>query len=262
MAKPIHDQGRPFDWGRSTEDYAAYRDIYPVSFFETILRSGIGRAGQRILDLGTGTGVVPRGMAGFGASWTGLDASRDQIEAARQRTTDMPNIDWSIGTAEETGLPNRAFDAVTAVQCWHYFDINRAIPEICRLLIPGGRLMIGHMNWLPLEDEIAAKTEALVLARNPAWSGAGWRFDRSRKPNWAAVGFQLQDTIAYKEAIPFSAESWRGRIRACRGVGPSLNAEETVAFDRDLAALLDNEFGQEFSVLHQIYFYVFRSTEN
>lgn len=54
------DSGKAFDWGRTSGDYARFRDIYPTEFYEKIAARGIGISGQSVLDLGTGTGVLPR----------------------------------------------------------------------------------------------------------------------------------------------------------------------------------------------------------
>ncbi|MBQ3916489.1 MAG: class I SAM-dependent methyltransferase, partial [Ruminococcus sp.] len=54
------DGGKPFDWGRTSADYAKYRDIYPEQFYERIISRGLCKDGQRVLDLGTGTGVTGR----------------------------------------------------------------------------------------------------------------------------------------------------------------------------------------------------------
>lgn len=56
----------------------------------------------------------------------------------------------------------------------------------------------------------------------------------------------------YREALGFTRESWRGRIRACRGIGAELSAEEVQAFDAELDALLRNIAPEEFTVLHWI----------
>ena len=51
------DNGKGFDWGRTSEDYAKYRDIYPKEFYDRILSRGVCVNGQKVLDIGTGTGV-------------------------------------------------------------------------------------------------------------------------------------------------------------------------------------------------------------
>ena len=72
---PNIDSGRAFDWGRTSDDYAKYRDIYPKEFYKKIADRNLCIEGQRVLDLGTGTGVLPRNMYEFGAKWTGIDIS-------------------------------------------------------------------------------------------------------------------------------------------------------------------------------------------
>ena len=73
------DSGTPFDWGKVSADYAKYRDIYPPEFYQKILSLHLCQEGQKVLDLGTGTGVLPRNMYKYGAKWTGIDISPEQI---------------------------------------------------------------------------------------------------------------------------------------------------------------------------------------
>ena len=67
------DGGKAFDWGKTSGDYGKYRDIYPQAFYDRILARGLCRSGQAALDLGTGTGVLPRHLYPYGAHWTGTD---------------------------------------------------------------------------------------------------------------------------------------------------------------------------------------------
>lgn len=78
------DKGRHFDWGRVSCEYANYRDIYPKEFYDKILARGLCTKGQTVLDLGTGTGVLPRNMYRYGAKWTGTDISDNQIIQAKK----------------------------------------------------------------------------------------------------------------------------------------------------------------------------------
>lgn len=63
------DNGNAFDWGRVSAEYAKYRDIYPQKFYDQIVDRGLCVKGQKILDIGTGTGVIPRNMYRYGGEW-------------------------------------------------------------------------------------------------------------------------------------------------------------------------------------------------
>jgi predicted RNA methylase len=74
------DNGVEFDFGKTSFDYSKYRDIYPVSMYQKLYDIGIGHKNQKILDFGTGTGVFPRAMYKYGAKFTGIDVSEEQIK--------------------------------------------------------------------------------------------------------------------------------------------------------------------------------------
>ena len=175
------DAGKAFDWGRTSEEYARYRDIYPQEFYQKIVDRGLCLKGQRVLDLGTGTGVLPRNMYKYGAQWTGTDISPEQIEQARilADAAGMA-IDFQAVSTEEISFPAGSFDVVTACQCFWYFDHERVMPRLAELLKSDGKLLILYMAWLPYEDRIAGASEKLVLKYSPKWSGAG----ETRHPIW------------------------------------------------------------------------------
>ena len=117
------DGGKPFDWGKTSQDYAKYRDIYPEIFYQKIADRGLCVKGQKVLDIGTGTGVLPRNLYRFGADWTGTDISPNQIEQAVQ-LAQLHNmkIDFIPCPAEEIDFPENSFDIATACQCIWYPD--------------------------------------------------------------------------------------------------------------------------------------------
>ena len=89
------DNGKAFDWGRTSKEYAKFRDIYPDKFYQKIVKRNLCIKGQKVLDLGTGTGVLPRNMYKYGAEWTGSDISENQIvEAVHLSKENNMNI-WS-----------------------------------------------------------------------------------------------------------------------------------------------------------------------
>ena len=105
------DKGKPFDWGKTSEDYAKYRDIYPQEFYDYILDLGLCKNGQKVLDIGTGTGVLPRNMYKYGAEWVGTDMAENQIEQAKRIAEDAGmNIGFFASKAEEVSFPDETFD--------------------------------------------------------------------------------------------------------------------------------------------------------
>ena len=214
------DGGRPFDWGRTSGDYATYRPAPPQSFFARLRALGVGLPGQRILDLATGTGVLARQFARQGGVVTGIDIAPEQIAVATQLAAQEGlGARFAVAPAEASGLPAAGFDAVTANQCWMYFDKDRILPEIERLLAADGVLVVSFFSWLPGGDRLAKASEELVLEFNPQWQGAGWDGRIPPVPLWAEGKLELTAMFWYDEPIPFTRESWRGRFRACRGTG-------------------------------------------
>ncbi len=245
------DAGKAFDWGRTSEEYAKYRDIYPKEFYQKILDRGLCIKGQKVLDLGTGTGVLPRNMYQYGADWTGTDISPKQIEQAKRLTEDAGmKIGFQAVPTEKIAFSEESFDVITACQCFWYFDHERVMPKLAGILKQDGTLLILYMAWLPFEDEIAGKSEALVLKYSPNWTGAG----ETRHPIWipdvAYEYFQLVDHEEYDVKVPFTKESWHGRMKACRGVGASLSEEELAKWDGEHRKLLDDIAAEQFEVLH------------
>ncbi len=245
------DAGKAFDWGRTSEEYAKYRDIYPNEFYKKIVDRGLCIDGQNVLDLGTGTGVLPRNMYRYGANWTGTDISPEQIEQAKRLSDGAGiRINFYAVSTEEIDFPNGSFDVITACQCFWYFDHERVMPKLYDLLKDDGKILILYMAWLPFEDDIAGKSEELVLKYSPAWSGAGETRHPIWIPNVVYKYFELEDHEEYDLKVPFSRESWHGRMKACRGVGASLSSEELAKWDNEHRQLLEKIAPEQFEVLH------------
>jgi SAM-dependent methyltransferase len=250
------------DFGRTAQDYAAHRAGFPKELFDRLAAMGVGRSGQCLLDLGTGTGTLARGFARRGASVVGVDPSEPMlVEARRMTKADGVQVDYRVGRAEDIDAPDRSFDVVSAGQCWHWFDRPAAAAECVRVLVPGGALAICYFDWLPLPGNVVAATEALILEHNPEWPLAG---GLGMYPLWtvdvAEAGFTGLETFSFDVTVPYSHEAWRGRIRASAGVAASLPPDAVAAFDGELAALLEDDFpGQPLAVPHRVWALVGRA---
>lgn len=62
--------------------------------------------------------------------------------------------------------------------------------------------------------------------------------------------FILEAHVEYDVKVPFTKETWHGRMKACRGVGASLSGEELASWEKEHKALLDDIAPEEFEVLH------------
>lgn len=252
------DNDREFDWSRASSDYSVYRTGYPPALFDCLASLGIGLPRQKILDLGTGTGVLARAFAKRGAVVTGVDSSANQIAQARKLAEqESIHISFHVRRAEEIDFEESSFDVVTAGQAWIYFDSARVVPTVLRVLVHEGFLALTHVQWLPGKDEIARQTEALVLKYNPDWTGAGYKGNISPMLKSLKDDFDLKTFHVMNEAIGFTRESWRGRIRACRGIGATLSQDEIARFDDEHQQLLDTIAPKNFTVLHQIAVQIF-----
>ena len=242
-------------FGQTAEDYARYRAGFPDSFFDRLTALGFAAGDQAVLDLGTGTGALALAFAERGNRVVGLDPSPEMLEQAKRRAEARGlALEFQQRGAEATGMPDAAFDAVSAATCWHWFDRPRAAEECARVLKPDGLLLIAAMDWHTTPGSILEASIRLVAEHNPAWARGGSRgFD----PTWGWEllhhGFAVDNAFAYVEPIAYSHEGWRGRVRASAGVGASLPPEKVESFDRAHQALLAERFPEDpLAVEHRI----------
>ena len=254
--KEIIDNGNDFDWGRASENYAKYRDIYPKSMYEKLNKLGVGIKNSECLDIGTGTGVLPRNMYSFGAHFTGIDIADNQILMAKELSKGM-NIDYVTGNADILTFESESFDSISAVQCWRYFDKEKIVPELYRVLKPNGILAIVYMQWLPLEDEITDMSLKLVKKYNPCWGAVNTRIPVENS-DFYLNGFEKYKFISYDEKIPFTYDSWNGRMRACRGIDATLSSQKSEEFLKEHLNILKSITNNNFEILHQIAIFTFK----
>lgn len=252
------DSGVDFDFGKTSKDYAKYRDIYPESLYQKVYSSGIGKKGQKVLDLGTGTGVFPRGMYHFGAEYYGVDISNEQInEAKRISKENGLLIHYQTCSAENIEFPSNYFDSITAVQCFLYFNKEIILPKIHSMLKKSGLFATVWMTWIPGQSDIAHKTEELVLKYNPQWQGSGYKPVKSEVPEWSKSYFKIKTIENYVEDISFTVDSWLGRVRACRGVAAALPEEQVKIFNEEHKRVLESYNKSILSIPHQILIHVY-----
>lgn len=244
------------DFGRTASDYARHRAGFPDAFFERLFSDGSARRGEAVLDLGTGTGTIARGLALRGCEVTALDHSAPLLaQAAEMDRAAGVQVKQVRARVENAEFSPASFDLITAGQCWHWFDRARTAALAHKWLRPGGRLLIAHFDWLPLNGNVVQDTERLILTCNPAWtlhSGSGLY------PAWlkdvAEAGFSELRTWSFDLDVPYSHEAWRGRIRASAAIGAVLDEAKVKRFDAELAGMLASRHPYEpMAVPHRVW---------
>lgn len=111
------------------EEYERYRPGYPAMAIEWV----IGRSPRRVIDVGCGPGNLTSQLAEVGHEVVGVDPSPSMLERARKK-----GLRVVLAAAESLPFADACADVVTAATAFHWFDADRAVPEMRRVLGPDG----------------------------------------------------------------------------------------------------------------------------
>jgi ubiquinone/menaquinone biosynthesis C-methylase UbiE len=133
------------------------------------------REGQRVLDLGCGTGVFLRAAADRGAKVVGLDAAEGLLAIARER---VPEADLHAGDMQDLPFGDDGFDVVTGFSSFFFADdMTRALSEACRVTKPGG-IVLAQVFGRPERCSLEAMKSAIMpLLGLEGDEPPYWRFD-------------------------------------------------------------------------------------
>ena len=159
-------------FGAAAAAYAEHRPGYAEAAVRWALEPVQDGQPVRVADVGAGTGKLTVTLVGLGAEVTAVEPD-PQMLAELRRT--MPEVRSVPGSAEEIPLPDASLDAVLAGQAMHWFDMDRALPEIARVLRPGG-VLAGLWNvdddrvgWVAGLAEMSKRKSSITLT---TWRGS------------------------------------------------------------------------------------------
>ncbi len=180
------------------------------------------RAGQRVLDLGCGSGwaaqllarVVDDGPQGYGQV-VGVDIADEMIRQARAFSKEFHNLEFVEGSATQIPGEDNFFDRVLSVESFYYYpDQDRALDELFRVMAPRGRLFIlinlykdnpYSLQWVPklkVPVQIRSAAEYVELLRRRAFEdveSAQIPDDTPTPENYRTTSFHsLDDLKAFK----------------------------------------------------------------
>jgi ubiquinone/menaquinone biosynthesis C-methylase UbiE len=208
------DRSSSSAFGSVAEAYERRRPTYPADVVAWLAdRLGL-RPGATVVDVGAGTGKLTRDLVPTGAR---VLAVEPLAEMRAQLETAVPDAGVLSGSAEELPLAEGSVDAVVAASAFHWFDPGRALPEIHRVLKPGGALatlgngrdlsdpfqqeiqsIVGQ--YLPRADEILAWIP--VVDASPLF-GPAEEFSTTHEQLFDAEGLaERMGTVSYVARLP------------------------------------------------------------
>jgi ubiquinone/menaquinone biosynthesis C-methylase UbiE len=166
-----------YGWDLATRDYEALWQAQLAPAQAALLELASLAAGERVLDVACGTGLVSFEAAravGPGARVLGIDLSGQMVDAAGQRARErqMLNVDFARMDAEALDLPDASVDIVLCALGLMYLpDPEQALREMRRVLRPGGRLGLAvwgersRCGWSPVFEIVDTEVASEVCPR-------------------------------------------------------------------------------------------------
>ncbi|MFR9752257.1 class I SAM-dependent methyltransferase [Nocardia sp. 004] len=172
---PVSEQiaRRANSFGARAADYAEHRPDYPAEAVGWVVETVADRHPPTVLDLGAGTGKLTHGLLAAGAHVIAVEPDEQMRAELAHR---CPGVTVHAGTAEMIPLGNDSVDAVVAGQAFHWFDQQRAFPEIARVLRRDGTFAAlwniddQSVGWVAGLHAVAETTMSMPLLR---WLDAG-----------------------------------------------------------------------------------------
>ena len=150
---------------KQAASFAGVADVYERSrpgYPEAAVAWLAGSTPGDVVDLGAGTGKLTRSLVALGHRVTAVEPLEEMLAQLR---ASVPAARALTGGAEAIPLPDASIDVVTCAQAFHWFDHDRALAEIARVLRPGGRIaLVWNMRhaseiWVEeLGDAIVGRT--------------------------------------------------------------------------------------------------------
>lgn len=166
-------------FGAGADDYERGRPGYADDVVAWLVQRLGVVTGSTVLDLAAGTGKLTRVIGAPGVRVVAVEP----VAAMREKLVEAcPGVEVLEGTAEAIPLPDASVDAVTVAQAFHWFDPDRALAEVARVLRPGGAL------GLAFNERDAREPWVAELSKLIRWDERDrWRVPYTVEVDWAEV---------------------------------------------------------------------------
>lgn len=233
--------------GRFASTVALYEELrppYPAEFFRNVAQKLTLGKQHRLIDLGTGPGLLALGFAPYVGHIVGVDPEPAMLAAAREAARRASQIFTLIeGKAEELPDDIGTFDVVTIGRALHWMDRDVMSARLERLVAPNGRIIVcssypaadGRNPWL---DEYNKARRFWSAASLWSESGSGARTHRDLAAFFRGTRFHVADVIKLKTSHEISVRDLARRVLTFSSSSPDVLGERVEAMLRDVQAHL------------------------
>src|ERR1700691_1509292 len=152
--------GKVFD--EIAAEYDRRRPTYPDELVDQACRvAGIG-SGDRVLEVGCGSGQLTRGLVARGLHVTALEPGASLIALARQNLAGAGEVEFVNAQFEDAPLPREQFRAVFSASAFHWVDPRVSWQKTADVLIPGGTLAL--VQYFGLEEQRSKPDQEAAFA--------------------------------------------------------------------------------------------------
>jgi SAM-dependent methyltransferase len=227
---------RALSFGAAADDYDRHRPGYPREAVAWATPTDPGR----IVDLGAGTGILTRTLLALGHDAVPVEPD-EAMRARLIRST--PGVTTLAGIAEAIPLQDASADGVVAGQAYHWFDPDRAHPEIARVLRPGG---VFAPIWNRRDESVPWVAALTAIADDARGGPSGFHEDT---PKIATLGlhFGPVELAVFRHASTHTADSLVAMMatRSYALTSTAARRAEILAAVRDLVGGHPDLAGQE-----------------
>jgi SAM-dependent methyltransferase len=194
--------------------YAAFRPRYPPALFAWL--SSVSSARGRVWDCACGNGQASVDLAEHFQEIYGTDLSAEQIAHAQAH----PRVNYRLGLAEASGLPDDFVDLVTVAQALHWFDLERFYEEAHRVARPGAVLAVWSYGIceIPADKGVAELQNYYSNIVGPFWTPerrlveSGYRTLKFPVPELQPPKFVMQLEWSLEQLLGY-VSSWSASAR-------------------------------------------------
>ena len=225
---------RRLTFGAHATAYERARPAWPEEAAQWLVPDGA----ELVVELGAGTGKLTRAVAALGTRVVAVEPDPRMLDVLRG--LGLEGVD---GSAEAIPFDDGVADAVVAGSSLHWFDLEQALPEIRRVLRPGGRLGFGWNHRDDRQPTVARMGETVYASqarrRGPRWRSREWGAELAASGLFRDVEHELFEHVHElpREALDDHLLSYSGvaalsedeRVRVVGEVAELLDADPTVS---------------------------------